>query len=282
MDLKVNSSQPKSNINNYSQPRNLRPIEDEEGDELYVQISNFNTDGSVRIYGNYDVNYFDIPKYDLKPIKVLDNDEVDFEFILSIKETIKSTESIFYTSKYFYNKLKESYLKDSENFNPQLTNSIITQEKIVVIVLDGLKSLITDSHIRELNTFLGNEPVIVSRNIFESANYGESPNFELNPTYDLDKLVEYINWVVSKPSQDYNNRLIDAHKLGDWKSITSSDTTLSEDDGIPTNDEPSYNTDDNKSHPPFNRKGVHLYELVKDESGKEFYWSGDKWVLLNK
>ena len=261
-----------TDFTNFSGIRSVRTVEDDSDDIVYVKVSDFIESGQIRLTGRYSQNFVDVPKYDLTKINVLD--DISLKFLVAIKETKTSAESVFFTSKVFYDELIKSYSEE----NPYFTNSVITQEKVVVITLADVKDLISDLHIRELNTFLSKEPVIVIKNLFEYSNYGTDPNFEPNPTYELSELVRYIDWVVSKPSANYNERLLDPTEIGEWtKLVYAESETVRTDDGIPGDDEPSRNNNVEGTYPPINRKGAFINELVTTRSGEEFVWTGEVW-----
>jgi len=255
---------------------NLAPIEDEVGEIIYVKISDFNQKGTITLVGNYSQNFVDLPKYDLSPIRILSG--INFEFLLAIKETKTSPESVFYTSKRFYIKLLNLYAKNQ----PYLPNYMIKQERVVVVVLDGIKELINDLHIKELKTFLSKEPTIVMKNVFEFSNYGPEPDFEINSTYDLDELVRYIDWVVSKPSPNYNERLLAENVIGEWNSRVNDDDVIVEadDNGNAGEDEPPTNNDTPEQFPPIGRRGSYVGEIVESNFGVEFIWNGTIWSVF--
>ena len=254
--------------------KDFRVVEDDAGDIVYVKVSDFNQNGKITLVGNYSQNFVDLPKYDLSTIRTLS--DINFNFILVIKETKTSPESVFYTSEQFYIELMRLY----SNNQPYLPNYIIKQENIVVIPLDSVKELIADLHIKELNTFLSKEPTIVIKNLFEFSNYGPEPDFEINSTYDLDELVRYIDWVVSKPSPNYNERLLAPNVIGEWISPPTEDDTPQDTginntpgDGEPSNNEPQY--------PPIGRRGAYFGEIVESDSGGTFIWTNGIWTLYD-
>jgi hypothetical protein len=255
---------------------NLSPVEEPEfAETIYVKVSDFNQNGTITLVGNYPQNFVDFPKYDLSPIRFLP--DINFRFLLAIKETKTSSESVFYTSKRFYIELMNLYSKNK----PYLPNYVIKQEKVVVIALDGIKELINDLHIKELNTFLNKIPTIVIKNVFEFSNYGAEPDYEINSTYDLDELVRYIDWVVSKPPANYNERLLAEDLIGEWVSNREEEEVEEIDDTTPPVDEPSNDNNTEGPFPPIGRKGGFIGEIVVSDFGAEFIWNGAIWVLYD-
>ena len=67
--------------------------------------------------------------------------------------------------------------------------------------------------------------------------------------------MRYISWVVSKPPQNYNDRVLPAQSLGEWSSI---------EDDTPTESEPSNQTNsevDDNNNPVLDENGSQLVTL---------------------
>lgn len=262
-----------------------RLIEDINGDKIYVKISSFNEDGKIRITGDYSQNYVDFPKYDLSPLKVLD--DISFKFILGIKETETSPKTIYYTSKTFYeNELLSSY----QNNEPYLVNNTIKQEKIVIVYLEKYKKKLEDLRNSELSLpiqeiFSGG--ILMEKNLFMNSNYStdstQQYGVKATPTYNMRELVKYVDWVVSKPSNDYDNRLLDEREIGKWNEV---DTQPQETTNITTSpNEPPLETTNNTntpSYPPVGRIGDFTGEIVQLSNGDEYQWIGSSWVSYDR
>lgn len=257
----------------------LNLVETTDGNSVYVKVSDFYKNGSLRLRGKYPQNFVDFDKYDLSPIKVLT--DVNFKFILCLKESPISSDTTYYTSQQFINELQSSYQTDNE---PYLVNATIKKEKIVVITLEEIKDRINEGHIKELNTLLSKNPTIVTRNLFEYPNYGPEPTYEINSTYDLDELVRYIDWVVSKPAQKYDERLLAANVIGEWisKNVEEDIIVNTNNDTTPASDEPSTNTNTNPNYPPIGRAGAYTGEIVQDNSFDSYVWTGYVWRPIDR
>lgn len=282
-NLKVKSVSISNKPNNMvSRISDKRLVEDINGDQIYVKISNFEEDGTIRITGDYSQNYVDFPKYDLSPLVVLD--DIKFKFILAIKETPTSAETTYYTSKEFYeNGLLTSY----QNNEPYLVDATIKQEKIVVVELSQYKTKIEELRESEISIpiqeiFEGG--VLVTKNLFMNSNYEEDSNarygIKANPTYDVLELVRYVDWVVSKPSSDYDNRLLNPRTIGSWNEVD----TQTEVDTTPSPSEPSTETTNTTTtnYEPIGRAGTYTGEIAQTEDGDEYRWFGSGWLLYDR
>jgi hypothetical protein len=265
-----------SNVFENAEVSQIRSDVDSEGTELYIRISNFQKDGEIVISGKYNENFQTFPKYDLSRVKVLD--DINFKFILLLKNKRDSYDvasSPFYTSRLFFDELIQSY---QDNI-PYLVNASIKQEKIVVVYLEDIKERISELHIRELSTFLSKQPTIVIKNLFEFSNYGPPPEYELNSTYDLDSLVRYIDWVVTKPNQNYDERLLAPNVIGEWIQPPLEEELQTEAvDTTPSDDEPSPNINNQENqYPPVGRVGAYTSEIVS-VNDELYIWSGYMWL----
>ena len=241
-------------------------------DDTIIKVGNFTLDGFITIYGEYPQNSVDIRKFDLSNLNVVSNDIAQFNFILTIREDVNSIPQMYVTSDVF-NELIIYYDSD----NPLPVNSLIHNRKVIVVELAQYKVLTEEMRTSELSINLNkneaNGQVEVIKNLFTYSNYtvDTDGNLIANPTYDLNELIKYINWVVSKPSGDYDERLIPALILGEWvRSTTETDE-----------DEPSAEVTNTigTTYPPVGRKGtIDLEEQIVD--GKVWAWIEDQqfWV----
>ena len=252
-------------------------VEIVEGDVTTFKVGNIEKDGgSITIFGDYEQNQVDIPTYDLSTLNVIDDPDVTFDFVLSIKDGEESEPKLYVTSE-FYNALIRNY----NNNQPFQTNDIIQAKNIVVVDIKPLKEKVEDLRNQELELDINltttddKKYVEVFRNLFVNSNYEKDnvKGLNANPTYTILELLRYISWVVSKPAQSYDERLIPAELLGEYGSIQ--DTTPSEnepskkiedekdDDGNSTDPSP-------KLYPPIGRKGI--------EDAEEVFYNGKTWT----
>ena len=184
------------------------------------QVSDFNNIESVKVSGNYTQNFVEIPQYDLSSIHIFDDEEdYDFNYILSIIDGIGDEPNLYCTSKFFDKIIQQKNLRQPHGVN-QLTH----QRDIVVIDIQPLKKMVEDMRIAELNLDIDitnskeRRYVEVLRNIFVISNYTPSDEgLVASPTINIRELIKYISWVSNKPPADYNQRLLPAEIIGDFR-----------------------------------------------------------------
>jgi hypothetical protein len=257
---------------------NIRQVKDDDGIFQQSTISKFESNGTIRISGEYTSNYVDFAKIDISNIKVVDG--TSFRFILSIKNNINDANPILYTSKSFYDELVYTYSQNNPYYIPAATKV----PAIVVITLDTLKQKVESLHFDELNA-TGDNGVLVLNNLFVMANFDINidPSVEdykkavSNPTYNIDDIVRYIDWVVSKPNANYEERLLSGRTLGRWKYNTNKEII---DSGLPKVDELPNNLNNPTTFPPFGRPGDYQNEIETDDSDNQWQWdiNNQKWV----
>ena len=260
-----------------------------EGDVSTYKVGTFSKDGGViTLFGDYEQNQVDVPTYDLSNLNVINDPDVNFDFVLSIKDGEESTPKMYVTST-FYNALVRNY----NNNQPFQTNDIIDQKNIVVVDIKPIKEKVEALRQQELNQDINltnssdKKYVEVYRNLFVNSNYSKDDvsGLEATPTYTLIELLRYISWVVSKPAQNYDDRLIPANLLGEFGQQEVEEPKENEpskkiedekdDDGNSTNPSPNL-------YPPIGRKGV---EDEEEEffRGKTYTWneSNQTWERLD-
>ena len=277
-NVKVVSTSPI--LESLSPKETIREVIDSDGEVEAYRVSNIFQNGYITLYGNYSENSVDIPQFNLSSINVINDDEVTFKFILCLKDGINSESQLFATSE-TYNKLQQQY-KDN---NPIPVNYLINQRKIVVVDIQPIKQKVEDLRIEELNLDINlsnvgeKDYVVVFKNLFVNSNYESDSitGYKANPNYDMIELLRYISWVVSKPPQNYNDRVLPAESLGQWGSI---------EDETPTESEPSTETTndiDLSKYPPIGRAGRYDEEEAI-WNNRTIIWleSEDRWTLMNR
>lgn len=269
--------------------KNIRERFDENNDIEKQIVGNFEEIDKIRLFGEYTQNFVDVPKYDLSKINVIQDDEVDFGFILCLKDGEEGLPKLFAT-KQFYTSLTSNYNQN----NPFGVNDIIDEKNIVVIDIKPLKEKVESLRIEELEldinltTTSDKKYVEVLRNLFVRSNYKKDSvkGLEANPTYTDIELLRYITWVVSKPSQNYDDRLLPAEYLGDFKQYTEEVPAEDEaskkiedeveDNGNPTDPSPNL-------YPPIGRRGVEDEEEVV-YNNKIWTWIEEieSWNIVNR
>ena len=247
-----------------------------DGVETKIRIANFIEESKIRLYGEYEQNFVDLPKYDLSKIIVVNDSEVDFNFILCLRDGNDDANPKLFATTKLYNSLLDNYSAKK----PIPVNDIINERNIVSINLEPLKEKIEDLRVLELNqdinlTNSGEKKYVeVIRNLFATSNYKvENGSLKAEPTYDLIYLLRYISWVISKPSQNYNDRLLSVSELGE---ITGYNTTPPSPSEPPQNitattTTPTQITTPINTYPPIGRMGIEDEEEVY-LNGKTYIW----------
>lgn len=250
------------------------------------RVGNFEEIAQIRIKGEYPQNYVDVPKYDLSKVNVLLDQDIEFDFILCLKEGLDSEPKLYASARFFQTLMKE-YTADG---SPFAVNDIIEEKNIVVIDVKPLKEKVEFLRRKELSINLNRNEVAgqveVRKNLFVYSNYdvGSDGVLIANPSYDINELIKYITWVVSKPAANYDDRLIPVEELGDFDGYIPEDdaeddspstqtNTQTDDDGNPTDPNPN-------RFPPVGRRGVQPGETVVF-NGKYWEWDADNemWII---
>lgn len=231
----------------------------------------------------YSNIYKEIPKYDLSKITRLTNPAIRFDFVLCLKDGINSIPQLYATS-LFLDKLDKKYRGVLPYYeqNPIAVNEIIEEKNIVVVDIKPLKEKIEILRGKELSINLNrneiNGQVEVRRNLFVNSNYqvGDGGVLVPSPTYDLIELIKYIDWVVTKPAANYDDRLLATNVLGDFDSYDPEQEI--DEDQLP--DETDTETTDNGDTPPppsgqytpIGRPGIEDGEVALN-NGVFWYWN---------
>ena len=235
------------------------------------RVSNFIITNDIDLRGSYPQNVVKFPKFTLNTnIKTLP--DINFRFILSIKKNKSDSNPQLYTSDKFYNELASSYWEN----NPYMVGNAIKSEAIV--------SIVYDDYIKKLNTFkllelnAGTIGVKVNKNIFVEFNENS------DPTINLDDLVRYIDWVVTKPSSNYDERLIDPTYLGVWEVPGSNTTDTNLDIPPAPTSPPITNPPTTPTYPPIGRAGFYPGEIAFTNGTDRYEWittEGGRWRLTS-
>tara|TARA_B110000977_G_scaffold15008_1_gene18513 strand:+ start:150 stop:1241 length:1092 start_codon:yes stop_codon:yes gene_type:complete len=260
-------------------------------------------DEDIRLYQNegdlvsnveskYPKNYVDISMYDLSTITSLDDQDINFDFILCLKDGIEGIPDL-YSTKRFKDELTKQYLEG----RPFEVNHVINERNIIVVDIKPLKEKVEALRKKELSINLNrneiNGQVEVRRNLFVYSNYkkGSDGTLEAVPTYDMKELIKYITWVVSKPAANYDDRLIPTPDLGDYDgylpetdipedSPSNETNTTVDDSGNSTPNSTSNTKTTPPNYDPIGRPGIAANETVL-YNGTYYEWDGndEKWEI---
>ena len=267
--------------------RSIREILNKDTEVLEKQIvGNFPEIAKIRLYGEYPQNFVDVPRYDLSKVNVLLDQDINFDFILCLKDGLDAEPQLYAAYK-FFKTLMEEYRVDG---SPFAVNDIIEEKNIVVIDIKPLKEKVEFLRRKELSINLNRNEVAgqveVRKNLFVYSNYdvGSDGVLVANPSYDINELIKYITWVVTKPAANYDDRLIPVEELGDFDGYTPEDDaeddspstqidTQTDDSGNPTDPNPN-------RFPPIGRRGVQPGETVVF-NGKYWEWDAinEQWII---
>ena len=267
--------------------RSIREIFNKDTEVVEKQIvGNFPEIGKIRLYGEYPQNFVDVPKYDLSKVNVLLDQDINFDFILCLKDGLDAEPQLYAAYKFFKTLMEEYKVGGS----PFAVNDIIEEKNIVVIDIKPLKEKVEFLRRKELSINLNRNEVAgqveVRKNLFVYSNYdvGSEGVLVANPSYDINELIKYITWVVTKPAANYDDRLIPVEELGDFDGYVPEDdaeddspstqtNTQTDDDGNPTDPNPN-------RFPPVGRRGVQPGETVLF-NGKYWEWDAinEMWII---
>ena len=241
------------------------------------RVGNFSEIGYISLFGEYPQNRIDIPRYDLSKVVSLHTNIANFKFILSIKNG-DGEPQLFANKNVMIDLIAKYGIKE-----PIPVNYLINQRKLVVIDIAPLNDLTNRMRAAELSINLNrnetNGQIEVTRNLYTYSNYqvGDGGILVAEPSYDLNELIKYITWVVTKPNQNYDDRLLAANVIGEWNGSVPEPAG---EDEPPTD---TTNVPDNTSFPPIGRAGTEDAEEVMHDS-QVWVWSVelDIWQTENE
>ena len=281
--------------------QNVNPISEEID---YQVIGDFDVNGSIPLYvdskepetpisigltkhptkAKYPQVKVNVVKYDLSKIKLTDNPDINFDFVVSLKDGLEGIPQLWATEK-FHKELKSEYTKG----RPFGVNDIIEKKNIVVVDIKPLKEKVEALRKKELSINLNRNEikgqVEVRKNLFVNSNYkvGADGSLEAIPTYEIEELLKYLSWVVSKPSSNYDDRLIPTNELGDFDGYSKEEDIPEDSPSEQTNTSTNENNEPASSpislYPPIGRKGTTANETVFRD-GKYWEWDGEfeSWI----
>ncbi len=279
-----------SNTSSNDEFISIREIYNQNEEQVQKQrVGNFSEIAQIRLYGEYPQNFVDIPRYDLSKVNVLLDQDIEFDFILCLKEGADSEPQLYASARFFQTLMKEYRVDGS----PFAVNDIIEEKNIVVVDIKPIKEKVEELRAKELSINLNRNEISgqveVRKNLFVYSNYqvGSGGVLEANPTYDINELIKYITWVVSKPAANYDDRLIPTNELGDYDGYTKEEKEADTNTDSPSNEKDTQ-TDDNgnpkdpnpKTFLPIGRRGVQPGETVLF-NGKYWEWDAvnEEWVI---
>ena len=148
----------------------------------YPSIFNYTrkSEKEIRLKGIYPQNFVDFQTPDLSQLQVIESSS--FKFILELKFSDDDDEYLgLYTSRDYYRDLIDAY----EQNNPYPLQNAFNKDFVVKFNVNDISKTYNELKDPEIEL-----DVKVNRNIF----------YKFEGDNEYDRLVNYINWVVSKPS----------------------------------------------------------------------------------
>lgn len=204
-------------IQNLVDSINVRREIDKFGMVQTTVVSNFDTNDAIDVSLNYSSeNSQSIAKFNLN-IKTLD--DVSFKFILSIKNGRGDMNPVLYTSKSYYDELVNSY----SDGNPYKVIGAINSSAVVVIDCNDFVEKVEQLKVKEFDA--AKTGVVVSNHVFIESQHSLDdnalpPDYDYSINFNYDDLVRYIDHVVSKPSSNASERVLNASEIGEWISVS--------------------------------------------------------------
>ena len=239
-----------------------------------LEKSKIGQKGEVFLKGKYPENKVYFPLYDLDNITPVS--DININFVLKVNSYLKSKQGVGTRYKLFTSSKIYEYLVNAYNRNlpyPALS-------KLVDVVEIDLKTL-TDFVKKQ-------KPEEEAVNVEINNNIGIKFNKDRGDyEIDYDVLLKYIDWVVSKPGLNYEERLIPVNEISDVQIVeeedveaTSEDNTESDQGGTSqtNNQDPNPNINPNSPNAPVGRAGNYFGEIVSLPSGN-YFWDGNQWIL---
>lgn len=155
----------------------------------------------ITLVGEYEKNQISFPKYTFEEIIASKEWNVSFQFVLKV---IDNSGIRYFTSYDF----KQKLLQTTNDNIPYLAVETLNPAAVVKIDLRPILNSLEEYSREEQKA-----GVLVDFNTFTDA----------AGTIDYQKLVEYIDWVVSKPPSNYEERFLSATYLGSWQIIDGVD-----------------------------------------------------------
>lgn len=173
----------------------VRTIDRDSKEVVAIPPDNFNKNGSFILTGEFPENQITFDKFSLSDLTI--TNKANFEFILKV---VGGGATKWFVSQITYNRLKE----EEANNSPFYSHELLKPSSIVTLDLRPIiANLETYKEIEE-NAGTG---VVVEKNLFYTPSVGG---------IDYDSLLSYIDFIVDKPSKNYDERVLPVAELGRW------------------------------------------------------------------
>lgn len=199
--------------NNYVPEQNFQgfvpgqPIGINESEKYTRRINdnaNILQETNIVLTGRYPENKLNFPKFDLS--KIEPREDVNFNFILRVIGPLDGKQKVF-TSQKIYDYLMDAYQRNIPF--PQLPY-------LSEVVQLNLRPIL--EKVEELNKLDSAFGVFVENNIMAVSEISGSVT-----SINYDNLLKYVDWVVSKPGLNYDERLIPVQEISSFTPIIEED-----------------------------------------------------------
>lgn len=264
-DNTITSRPPYQFSNDYVPEENYTSSEINSGKFRFREfVEKVNNKGSILqsgeniVKGRFAENKINLPKFDLNSITAVPY--VSFKFILKTKYKNDKTNRI--TTKLFTSSETYEYLANAKLRNiPYPAISILSE--VVEIDINPIIDKVINLRQSELTN-----NVFIEKNVFLIFN-DLSNEFEI----DYPSLLKYIDWVVTKPSGTYDERLLPIDEISSVQvdEIEGEETTeeTTEENTAETTEE----TTEETLYPPIGRPGQINLEIATTSDGDLYIWN---------
>lgn len=186
------------NFNNVNITKGLpsvRAVDRDTNEIVAIPPDNFEKDGSFVLTGGYEENKITFDKFSLTDLTI--TNQAKFEFILKV---VGGGTTKWFVSDVTYARLKE----EEANNKPFYSHELLKPSSIVTL---DLRPIIDNLKLYKPIEEEAGVGVRVDKNLF----YGPSTD-----GIDYDALLRYVDFLVSKPSSNYDERILPVASIGQW------------------------------------------------------------------
>jgi len=244
--------------------------------------------GEVILRGKYPENKVYFPTYDINNITV--NPDININFILKINSYVKSGQGVGTRYKLFTSSKIYEYLVDAYNRNipyPALAKLVDIVEIDTKVLVEMVKKQKNDEDALD---------VVINNNLGVVFNKDRG-DYQI----DYDILLKYIDWVVTKPGVNYDERLLSVVDISDVELVQDLEADTDDDDTTNNNNSGNNNQGggNNTSSQTTPIGGLSDCQIVTDNlqpgseggppqekitatcNGINYTWNGTRWFPQN-
>lgn len=249
-----------------------------ETSQTILEKAKLSKTGEVFLRGKYPENKVYFPLYDIT--KITPRSDININFILKINSYVKSGQGVGTRYKLFTSDKIYEYLVDAYNRNipyPALAKLIDIVEIDTKVLIDMVKKQKNDE--TALDVVINNNLGIVFNK--------DRDDYQI----DYDILLKYIDWVVTKPSVNYDERLLSVNDISDVELIQDLEADTEDDDTTDNNQGNGNDTSSqttpigglsdcqivNNNLQPGSEGGPPQEKITATCNGIDYTWNGIRW-----